>query len=218
MAMLLSDHATPDGNHFSAYGCHTFKWVNANGESVFVKVSRLPSMTLPCPAPPRGTLTPPAAPFDQPFHPSPPSLPNGLLPFIRLLAPFISLKLNIAPSQHSTGADRQYHFRPHHGAKQLDFQQTLETQGIDPDYSKRQMFETIAGGGDYKWTMMIQVMTAEQATKTAFDPFDVTKVWPRSTSLSAPPPRHPRRPLHAGITLANNVQASSRCKRSARSA
>jgi hypothetical protein len=41
MAMLLSDHATPDGNHFSAYGCHTFKWVNAAGESVFVKVCLL---------------------------------------------------------------------------------------------------------------------------------------------------------------------------------
>ncbi len=37
--MLFSDHATPDGNHFSAYGCHTFKWVNAQGESVFIKVN-----------------------------------------------------------------------------------------------------------------------------------------------------------------------------------
>lgn len=37
--MLLSDYATPDGNHFSAYGCHTFRWVNDQGEAVFVKVS-----------------------------------------------------------------------------------------------------------------------------------------------------------------------------------
>jgi len=37
--MLLSDHATPDGNHFSAYGCHTFRWVNDAREAVFVKVS-----------------------------------------------------------------------------------------------------------------------------------------------------------------------------------
>lgn len=36
--MLLSDYATPDGNHFSAYGCHTFRWVNAKGDAVFVKV------------------------------------------------------------------------------------------------------------------------------------------------------------------------------------
>jgi catalase len=52
-------------------------------------------------------------------------------------------------------------------------------QGIDPDYSKRQMFETIKNGGSYKWTWMIQVMTPEEATKVSFDPFDVTKVWPR---------------------------------------
>ena len=39
--MLLSDYATPDGNQFSAYGCHTFRWVNKAGEAVFVKVSCL---------------------------------------------------------------------------------------------------------------------------------------------------------------------------------
>jgi hypothetical protein len=39
--MLLSDYATPDGNQFSAYGCHTFRWVNKAGEAVFVKVSHL---------------------------------------------------------------------------------------------------------------------------------------------------------------------------------
>lgn len=37
--MLLSDHATPDGNHFSAYGCHTFRWVDDAREAVFVKVN-----------------------------------------------------------------------------------------------------------------------------------------------------------------------------------
>jgi hypothetical protein len=37
--MLLSDYATPDGNQFSAYGCHTFRWVNKAGEATFVKVS-----------------------------------------------------------------------------------------------------------------------------------------------------------------------------------
>ena len=42
--MLLSDYATPDGNQFSAYGCHTFRWVNKAGEAVFVKVSHLKSL------------------------------------------------------------------------------------------------------------------------------------------------------------------------------
>jgi catalase len=42
--MLLSDYATPDGNQFSAYGCHTFRWVNKAGEAVFVKVSPTSSL------------------------------------------------------------------------------------------------------------------------------------------------------------------------------
>lgn len=53
------------------------------------------------------------------------------------------------------------------------------TCGVDPDYSKRQLYETIEGGGSYKWTMMVQVMTPQEAADASFDPFDVTKVWPR---------------------------------------
>lgn len=56
----------------------------------------------------------------------------------------------------------------------------MMTQGIDPDYSKRQLYETIKNGGSFKWTMMIQVMQPEEAANVNFDPFDVTKVWPRS--------------------------------------
>jgi len=55
----------------------------------------------------------------------------------------------------------------------------MMTSGIDPDYSKRQLFKTIEAGGSYKWTMKIQVMTPEEATQVNFDPFDVTKIWPR---------------------------------------
>lgn len=53
----------------------------------------------------------------------------------------------------------QYHYLPEHGAKQLDFDQTLMTQGMDPDYSKRAMYSKIEEGGNYKWTWMIQVST-----------------------------------------------------------
>jgi catalase len=37
--MLFSDHATPVGWRFmSAYGAHTFRWVNREGKYVFIKV------------------------------------------------------------------------------------------------------------------------------------------------------------------------------------
>lgn len=44
-------------------------------------------------------------------------------------------------------ADRQYHWRPNFTPKQFDFDETLRTQGLDPDYSKRQLFEKISKGG-----------------------------------------------------------------------
>jgi catalase len=33
----------------------------------------------------------------------------------------------------------------------------METQGIDPDYSKRALYDVIEKGGSLKWTMKIQV-------------------------------------------------------------
>lgn len=74
----------------------------------------------------------------------------------------------------------QYHWVPKDFTpKQFDFDETLRTQGLDPDYSKRQLYETINKGGSIKWTMKVQVMTPKEATEVSFDPFDVTKIWPR---------------------------------------
>jgi catalase len=51
--------------------------------------------------------------------------------------------------------------------------------GEDPDYSKRDLWDHIEKGNDSRWTMCVQVMTPAEAQKVDFDPFDVTKVWPR---------------------------------------
>jgi catalase len=97
----------------------------------------------------------------------------------------------------------QYHWRPNFTPKQFDFEETMRVQGLDPDYAKRQLFETMKKGETIGWTMMVQVMTPEEATKTAFDPFDVTKIWPRCMSSSGYVPRE----------IADN-QPSSRCRKS----
>ena len=54
--------------------------------------------------------------------------------------------------------------------------------GEDPDYSKRDLWETIEGGEEVEWTAKVQVMNSEEADpdELGFDHFDVTKVWPRS--------------------------------------
>lgn len=53
--------------------------------------------------------------------------------------------------------------------------------GEDPDYSKRDLWGAIERGEDPEWIAYVQVMQPEQADPDilGFDPFDVTKVWPR---------------------------------------
>ncbi|RYP42895.1 hypothetical protein DL770_011937 [Monosporascus sp. CRB-9-2] len=111
--MLFSDHGTPQGWRFNhGYGCHTFKWVNKNGEFVYIK----------------------------------------------------------------------YHFIAKHGQKQFTDAEAVRMCGEDPDYSKRDLWNAIENGEEIEWTAYVQVMQPQQANPEilGFDPFDVTKVWPRS--------------------------------------
>jgi len=50
--------------------------------------------------------------------------------------------------------------------------------GKDRESHQRDLFEAIARGDFPKWRVNVQVMTAEQAEKTTYNPFDLTKVWP----------------------------------------
>ncbi|ODN02755.1 Catalase [Orchesella cincta] len=49
--------------------------------------------------------------------------------------------------------------------------------GSDPDHATRDLYDAIANQNFPKWTLKIQVMTAEQALKYPVNPFDATKVW-----------------------------------------
>lgn len=70
----------------------------------------------------------------------------------------------------------KFHFRTAQGIKNLDVQSAMQLAGSDPDYSVRDLFNSI-GRGDYPtWNMFIQVMTFQQAENFHFNPFDVTKV------------------------------------------
>jgi len=110
--MFFSDHGTPNGwRNQHGYGCHTFKWVNADGKFVYIK----------------------------------------------------------------------YHFLADHGQKQFTMPEAIAMCGNDPDYAKRDLWEAIENGEDITWTAHVQIMQPEEADplKLGFDPFDVTKVWPR---------------------------------------
>ena len=75
----------------------------------------------------------------------------------------------------------KYHFIAKHGQKQFSGPDAVRLSGEDPDYSKRELWEGIEAGRELEWTAKVQIMQPEDADANllGFDPFDVTKVWPR---------------------------------------
>ncbi|KAM9874799.1 Vegetative catalase [Verticillium dahliae] len=76
----------------------------------------------------------------------------------------------------------KYHFIATHGQKQFTDGEAVKMCGEDPDYSKRDLWSAIEKGEEIEWTAHVQIMQPEDADpdKLGFDPFDVTKVWPRA--------------------------------------
>lgn len=75
----------------------------------------------------------------------------------------------------------KYHFLAETGQKQLTEPEAIRISGEDPDYSKRQLWDAIEEGKEIVWKANVQIMDPSEAdaNKLGFDPFDVTKVWPR---------------------------------------
>lgn len=75
----------------------------------------------------------------------------------------------------------KYHFLAETGQKQLTEPEAIRISGEDPDYSKRQLWDAMEEGKELVWKAHIQIMEPDEAdaNKLGFDPFDVTKVWPR---------------------------------------
>ena len=75
----------------------------------------------------------------------------------------------------------KYHFIANHGQKQFNADEALKYGGEDPDWPKRDLWEAIDKGVEITWTAHVQIMKPQEADpqNLGFDPFDVTKVWPR---------------------------------------
>ena len=74
----------------------------------------------------------------------------------------------------------KFHFITQQGIKNFTAQEANAMRGTDPDHAQRDLVEAIANNDFPKWDMKIQVMTNEQAKAFAFNPFDLTKVWPHA--------------------------------------
>ncbi|UUU40227.1 catalase [Streptomyces sp. NBC_00162] len=72
----------------------------------------------------------------------------------------------------------KYHMKTDQGIGFLTQADADRIAGEDPDYHRRDLFDSIAGGEPPSWTMHVQVMPFEDAASYRFNPFDLTKVWP----------------------------------------
>ncbi|KAI1428863.1 catalase-like domain-containing protein [Xylaria sp. FL1777] len=75
----------------------------------------------------------------------------------------------------------KYHFLAKHKQKTFTDAEAIRTCGEDPDYSKRDLWSAIENGEELEWVAKVQIMQPNEADPDSlgFDPFDVTKVWPR---------------------------------------
>lgn len=72
----------------------------------------------------------------------------------------------------------KWHFKTRQGIKNLSAVEASELAGTHPDYSQQDLFEAIQRQEYPRWRVCIQVMTETEAEQCAFNPFDLTKVWP----------------------------------------
>uniref|UniRef100_A0A1B6CNA5 Catalase n=2 Tax=Clastoptera arizonana TaxID=38151 RepID=A0A1B6CNA5_9HEMI len=71
----------------------------------------------------------------------------------------------------------KFHYKTDQKIKNLSVKRAAELSGSDPDYSIRDLYNSIAKGDCPSWTFYIQVMTFQQAENFKYNPFDLTKVW-----------------------------------------
>jgi catalase len=72
----------------------------------------------------------------------------------------------------------KFHFKTAQGIECLTSEESATIIARDRESHQRDLFEALENGDFPKWNLKVQVMTEQQAEKTAYNPFDLTKVWP----------------------------------------
>ncbi|MFI5561952.1 catalase [Amycolatopsis japonica] len=73
----------------------------------------------------------------------------------------------------------KYHFKTDQGIGYLPQADADRIAGEDSDYYIRDLFKNIKQGNHPSWTLYVQVMPYVEAADYRFNPFDLTKVWPK---------------------------------------
>lgn len=72
----------------------------------------------------------------------------------------------------------KFHWRPKLGLQALCWDEAVKIAGADPDFHRRDLYESIATGDFPEWELGVQIFTEAQAEKLPFDVLDATKLIP----------------------------------------
>ena len=73
----------------------------------------------------------------------------------------------------------KFHFRCQQGIENVTDEAAEALVGKDRETHQRDLFDSIERGDYPRWNLFIQVMTDAEAKAFRFNPFDLTKVWPK---------------------------------------
>src|SRR5690554_967632 len=73
----------------------------------------------------------------------------------------------------------KFHFRTQQGIRNLTDAEAEALVGKDRESHQRDLLNSIDTGDYPRWTMFVQIMPEADAAKTSYNPFDLTKVWPK---------------------------------------
>lgn len=102
----------------------------------------------------------------------------------------------------AAGASRfvKFHWRPKLGAQSVLWDEAVEINGADPDFHRRDLWESIDGGDFPEWELALQVFDQAIADKLDFDVLDPTKLIPEEKCSWAE--KRPAPPVE-GLVTAN---------------
>jgi catalase len=72
----------------------------------------------------------------------------------------------------------KFHWKPRLGTHSLVWDEAVKIAGCDPDFHRRDLWESIESGNYPEWELGVQTFTEEQAEQFSFDVLDATKLVP----------------------------------------
>jgi catalase len=72
----------------------------------------------------------------------------------------------------------KFHWKPILGVHSLVWDEAVKLAGQDPDFHRRDMFDSLEKGNFFEWELGVQILPEEDETKFDFDILDATKLIP----------------------------------------